>query len=101
MGPSRHYGRQLNAFEGLALEFKFDRLLAHFTISPDNDPRLAECEDVRELGTQVTNFPLDKIDESLESYVAALPDRSGLSCDVEEDESGRRLDDEIEDPVER
>jgi hypothetical protein len=52
-----------------ALEFKCDRLLTKFTISPDGDHVAAQRQDVRELLTQVSD-PFGQTDESLESYAA-------------------------------
>jgi hypothetical protein len=62
-----------------ALDFKCGILLTKFSISPDVDYALTQHENHIELLTHVRDLPLPGTDKSLESYVTALPDGSGLS----------------------
>jgi hypothetical protein len=73
----------------LALEFKCDRLLKHFSASPDGDYALTQHENVIELLTHVGDLPLPKTDKSLKSSVTALPDGSSSSC-ASSSQSSRR-----------
>jgi hypothetical protein len=68
-----------NGLKPLALKFKCDRLLTKFNISPDGNYAFTQHKNYKEWLTHVSDLPLTETDESLKSYVTALPDGSGLS----------------------
>jgi hypothetical protein len=62
-----------------ALEFKRARLPTKFIISPHGGHTLTQRENIIESLAHVADLPLPEADESLQSYVTALPDDSGSS----------------------
>jgi hypothetical protein len=68
-----------NGLKLLARKFKCHRLLTKVDVSPDGDYTLAQHDNVNEWPTHVSNLPLPETDESLESYITALPGGPGQS----------------------